>query len=60
MNPSQRCWHFVVAGLATLALALTACTGGTNSPSSNRSQTILVLEPARNVTEVHAGSAARV
>ena len=57
MKPSQHCWHFVVAGLATLALALTACAGGgTNSPSSNQSQTIHVLEPARNFTEVHVGS----
>lgn len=49
--------RFVVAGLATLALALAACSGGgTPSNSANERQTIHVLEPATNVTEVSVGS----
>jgi hypothetical protein len=57
MNLSQRCWHFVVAGLATLGLALTACDANPSaSQSPDQPQTIHVLEPARNVTEVHVGS----
>ena len=43
----------VVAGLATLALALAAC--GAASPSTSPQQTIHVLEPARNVTQVSVG-----
>jgi hypothetical protein len=45
-----------VAWLAAAGLALTACTGGTPSTSAKEPQTIHVLEPARNVTEVSVGS----
>jgi len=49
--------QLVVACLGALALALAACTGG-GAPSSkaNGPQTIHVLEPARNVTQVSIGS----
>jgi hypothetical protein len=46
--------HVVVVGLATLALALAACGGA--SQSTSPPQTIHVLEPARNITQVSVGS----
>jgi hypothetical protein len=50
----RRC---VVACLATLALALAACSSA-NAPASPSAQpqTIHVLEPAKNVTQVSVGS----
>lgn len=46
----------VVAFLAMISLALTACTGEGTTNSGNEPLTIHVLEPARNVTEVSVGS----
>jgi hypothetical protein len=46
--------HGLVAGLATLVLALAACGGA--SPSTGSQQTIHLLEPAKNVTQVSVGS----
>jgi len=50
-------WGVLVAGLASLGLALVACTSANPSASTpNESQTIHVLEPAKNVTVVPVGS----
>jgi hypothetical protein len=53
--------RLMAACVATLALALAACSTNPSanpsaSPSANQPQTIHVLEPARNVTEVLVGS----
>jgi hypothetical protein len=59
MMPAQpiRRPRLVVACVATLALGLAACSGGDGpTPSGGQSQTIHVLEPARNYTQVSVGS----
>jgi hypothetical protein len=42
--------------IASVALLTAACSGGGESSSSPASETIHVLEPARNVTQVSVGS----
>ena len=45
-----------LASLATMTIALTACTNGGTASSTGELQTIHLLEPSRNVTEVTVGS----
>lgn len=45
-----------LGSLATMALALAACTGGGTASSAGEPQTIHLLEPSRNFTQVSVGT----